>query len=123
MGTIPERLNAALTGRYRIEEKLGAGGMATVYRALDIRYSRLAAVRWRAAAHLRPRSHGSWLDRGRDGPATGLRDIALAERNPRVGTGPERRAARPAAREPADCQVSNERWSGRGAALAPTRPD
>jgi len=33
MSPIPERLNAALGDRYRIERELGAGGMATVYLA------------------------------------------------------------------------------------------
>ena len=33
-----DRLNAALTDRYRIVRELGAGGMATVYLAEDLRH-------------------------------------------------------------------------------------
>ena len=40
-----ERLAAGLADRYRIERKLGAGGMATVYLAHDLRYDRNVAVK------------------------------------------------------------------------------
>jgi hypothetical protein len=40
-----QRLNAALEGRYRIEHKLGEGGMATVYLADDLKHDRKVAVK------------------------------------------------------------------------------
>ena len=40
-----ERLSAALTGRYRIERELGAGGMATVYLAEDLKHDRKVAIK------------------------------------------------------------------------------
>ena len=44
MSDVPERLNAALEGRYLIERQLGEGGMATVYLADDFRHERLALL-------------------------------------------------------------------------------
>ncbi|HSR92144.1 MAG TPA: serine/threonine-protein kinase [Gemmatimonadales bacterium] len=41
----PERLKAALADRYQLERKLGAGGMATVYLATDLKHDRLVAVK------------------------------------------------------------------------------
>ena len=38
-------LNAALSGRYEIQREIGAGGMATVYLARDIRHDRRVAVK------------------------------------------------------------------------------
>ena len=40
-----EQLNTALAGRYRIGRELGAGGMATVYLAHDIRHDRAVAIK------------------------------------------------------------------------------
>jgi len=39
------RLTAALADRYRIERELGAGGMATVYLAADLRHDRQVAIK------------------------------------------------------------------------------
>jgi serine/threonine-protein kinase len=39
------RLAAALAGRYRIEREVGAGGMATVYLAEDVRHHRRVAIK------------------------------------------------------------------------------
>ena len=40
-----ERLKAALADRYAIKKKLGAGGMATVYLAEDLKLHRNVAVK------------------------------------------------------------------------------
>ncbi|MDH5805515.1 MAG: serine/threonine protein kinase, partial [Gemmatimonadota bacterium] len=40
-----EKLKVALEGRYTIERELGAGGMATVYLAQDIKHDRKVAVK------------------------------------------------------------------------------
>ncbi|HEU4699113.1 MAG TPA: serine/threonine-protein kinase, partial [Gemmatimonadales bacterium] len=42
---VPERLRAALAERYVIERELGAGGMATVYLAEDLKHRRKVAVK------------------------------------------------------------------------------
>ncbi|MEO9250793.1 MAG: protein kinase, partial [Gemmatimonadaceae bacterium] len=39
------RLAASLTDRYRIERELGAGGMATVYLAEDLKHHRKVAIK------------------------------------------------------------------------------
>ncbi len=41
----PERLTIALADRYTIERELGAGGMATVYLAHDVKHDRSVAVK------------------------------------------------------------------------------
>ena len=40
-----DRLNTALAGRYTIERELGAGGMATVYLADDVKHRRKVALK------------------------------------------------------------------------------
>ena len=40
-----ERLSSALADRYRIEREIGAGGMATVYVACDVRHERKVAIK------------------------------------------------------------------------------
>jgi serine/threonine-protein kinase len=40
-----ERLAAALAGRYAIEREIGAGGMATVYLAQDLKHHRKVALK------------------------------------------------------------------------------
>ncbi len=45
MSDVLGRLRAALADRYRIERELGAGGMATVYLARDLRHERAVALK------------------------------------------------------------------------------
>lgn len=44
MTTIPQ-LSAALGDRYRVEREIGAGGMATVYLARDLKHDRDVALK------------------------------------------------------------------------------
>ena len=45
MTAITDRLSAALADRYRVERELGAGGMATVYLAHDLKHARDVAIK------------------------------------------------------------------------------
>src|SRR5919112_3804278 len=69
MSDIPERLVAALSGRYVVEREIGAGGMATVYLARDLRHKRSVAVKV-----VRPELGGRY------GVERFLREIELAAR-------------------------------------------
>ena len=45
MSFVMDRLAKSLADRYRIERELGAGGMATVYLAHDIKHERDVAIK------------------------------------------------------------------------------
>src|ERR1041385_6388009 len=45
MSNAATQLSAALTGRYDIEREIGAGGMATVYLARDVKHERRVALK------------------------------------------------------------------------------
>ncbi|MBE0592424.1 MAG: hypothetical protein IH616_08500 [Gemmatimonadales bacterium] len=45
MSEITEKLKAAIADRYVIERQLGAGGMATVYLAHDVKHDRKVALK------------------------------------------------------------------------------
>jgi serine/threonine-protein kinase len=45
MSEITARLSTAIAERYRIERELGAGGMATVYLAQDVKHERKVALK------------------------------------------------------------------------------
>jgi serine/threonine-protein kinase len=49
-----DRLAAALSDRYAIERELGAGGMATVYLARDLKHERLVSIQLCFAYRRRP---------------------------------------------------------------------
>ena len=62
-----ERLSVALAARYRLERKLGQGGMAVVYLAHDLKHDRAVALKV-----LRPDLAAEV------GPARFLREIQIA---------------------------------------------
>jgi serine/threonine-protein kinase len=69
MSDIPHRFAAALADRYVLEREIGAGGMATVYLARDLRHKRSVALKV-----VRPELGG------REGVERFLREIELAAR-------------------------------------------
>ena len=69
MSTIPQRLAAALSQRYQLDREIGAGGMATVYLAQDLRHKRAVAIKV-----VRPELSG------REGGERFLREIELVAR-------------------------------------------
>ncbi len=70
MTDIPDRLRAALAERYRIDQEVGQGGMATVYRAEDLKHARPVAIKV-----LRPELASLGYE-----PARFLREIRIAAR-------------------------------------------
>jgi serine/threonine protein kinase len=84
------RLNAALQGRYRVDQKLGEGGMATVYLADDLRHESKVAVKvlrpelaaWSVANASSPRSRR----RRTSSIATSYRSSTRARRIPSSST-------------------------------------
>ncbi|MEO7251338.1 MAG: protein kinase, partial [Arenimonas sp.] len=69
MTTIEARLTAALADRYRLEREIGAGGMATVYLAEDLKHQRKVAIKV-----LRPELAAAL------GPDRFMQEIAIAAR-------------------------------------------
>ena len=69
MTTIALRLTAALADRYRLEREVGAGGMATVYLAEDLKHHRKVAIKV-----LRPELAAAL------GPDRFMQEIAIAAR-------------------------------------------
>ena len=65
-------IGTLLNDRFRLEEKIGAGGMSTVYRAFDTTLERWVAIKVDAPRHL-------------DGPATSSSGSA-ARRAPSRGS-------------------------------------
>ena len=45
MSDVIDRLSTALADRYRVEREIGAGGMATVYLAEDLKHHRQVAIK------------------------------------------------------------------------------
>src|SRR5690242_21780852 len=45
MSSLSPKISGALSGHYRLEDEIGAGGMATVYLAHDLRHDRRVAVK------------------------------------------------------------------------------
>jgi eukaryotic-like serine/threonine-protein kinase len=45
MSSLPSRISDALSGHYRLDHEIGAGGMATVYLADDLRHDRRVALK------------------------------------------------------------------------------
>jgi eukaryotic-like serine/threonine-protein kinase len=45
MSSPPSSISGALSGHYRLEQKIGAGGMATVYLAEDLRHGRRVVLK------------------------------------------------------------------------------
>src|SRR6266540_6243333 len=45
MSSLPSRISGALSGHYRLEQEIGAGGMATVYLAQDLKHDRRVALK------------------------------------------------------------------------------
>lgn len=75
VGNQLEQLRLAVADRYRVEDEIGRGGMATVYRAHDLKHDRAVALKL-----LRPELAASL------GTERFLREITLTARLARPGT-------------------------------------
>ncbi len=119
-------LTAALADRYRIERELGAGGMATVYLAHDVRHDRQGRAQGaapRARRHPRRRAVPR-RDQDHRQPAAPAHPLAVRlgrGRRPGLLRDAVRRGREPA--RPADRARSSCRWTTRCASRArwPTR--
>jgi hypothetical protein len=106
-GTDIDRLNTSFAGRYRLEREIGAGGMATVYLATDVKHDRQVALKVLRAELAQALGHERFLreikmfdpdgnallfpiDGTQDRPETAITTLAADERRGGSGCGSTR---------------------------------